>query len=82
MSENKINLRRVGIFSTQSELPLYEILQDWFVPHGIEMSTLEEGVKSRDGLDLVISFGGDGTVLAALSPVSYTHLTLPTSDLV
>ena len=67
MSENKISLRRVGIFSTQSEQPLYDFLQDWFVPHGIEMSTLEEGVKSRDGLDLVISFGGDGTVLAALS---------------
>ena len=67
MTENKINLRRVGIFSTKSEQPLYDFLQDWFVPHGIEMHTFEEGVKSRDGLDLVISFGGDGTVLAALS---------------
>ena len=68
MSENKINLRRVGIFSTQSEQPLFDFLQDWFVPHGIEMTTLQAGVKNRDSLlDLVISFGGDGTVLAALS---------------
>jgi len=67
VSKNKINLRRVGIFSSQSEQPMYGFLQDWFVPHGIEMSRLEEGVKSRDGLDLVIAFGGDGTVLAALS---------------
>ena len=70
MCENKINLRRVGIFSQQLEQPLYDFLQEWFVPHGIEMSTLEDGVKSRDGLDLVISFGGDGTVLAALSLIA------------
>ena len=67
MSKNKISLRRVGIFSTQSEQSLYDFLQDWFVPHGIEMSPLKDDVKSRDGLDMVISFGGDGTVLAALS---------------
>ena len=67
MSENKINLRRVGIFTQQSEQQIYDFLQKWFVPHGIEMSWLEEGFKSKDALDLVISFGGDGTVLAALS---------------
>ena len=67
MSENVINLRRVGIFTQQSEQHLYSFLQHWFLPHGIEMSSLEEGFDSRQGLDLVISFGGDGTVLAALS---------------
>ena len=67
MSENKINLRRVGIFAQQSEQQLYNFLHAWFLPHGIEISTLEEGAKSKDGLDLVLSFGGDGTVLAALS---------------
>ena len=67
MSKNKINLRRVGIFTQQSEQQIYDFLQQWFIPHGIEMSWLEEGFKSKDALDLVISFGGDGTVLAALS---------------
>ena len=67
MSENKINLRRVGIFTQQSEQQIYDFLQEWFIPHGIEMSWLEEGFKNKDDLDLVISFGGDGTVLAALS---------------
>ena len=67
MSENKINLRRVGIFTQQLEQHLYSFLQHWFLPHDIEMSSLEDGDKSRDDLDLVISFGGDGTVLAALS---------------
>ena len=67
MSKNKINLRRVGIFTQQSEQQIYDFLQHWFIPHGIEMSWLEEGFKSKDALDLVISFGGDGTVLAALS---------------
>ena len=67
MSENKINLRRVGIFTQQSEQQIYDFLQEWFIPHGIEMSCLEEGFKSKEALDLVISFGGDGTVLAALS---------------
>ena len=67
MSENKINLRRVGIFTQQSEQQIYDFLQQWFIPHGIEISWLEEGFKSKDALDLVISFGGDGTVLAALS---------------
>ncbi len=67
MSENKIKLRRVGIFSPQSEQPLSDFVKEWFVPHGIEISPLEDGAKNRDGLDLVISFGGDGTVLAALS---------------
>ena len=67
MSENKINLRRVGIFTQQSEQQIYDFLQQWFIPHGIEISWIEEGFKSEDALDLVISFGGDGTVLAALS---------------
>ena len=67
MSKNKINLRRVGIFTQQSEQQIYDFLQQWFVPQGIEISRLEEGFKSEDVLDLVISFGGDGTVLAALS---------------
>ncbi len=67
MNKNLINLRRVGIFTQQLEQHLYSFLQNLFLEHGIEMSTLEVGVKSRDDLDLVISFGGDGTVLAALS---------------
>ena len=67
MKEKKINLRRVGIFSQHSDQTLYNYLQDWFLPHGIEMSLLEDKIKSSDSLDLVISFGGDGTVLAALS---------------
>ncbi len=67
MNENVINLRRVGIFTQQSEQNLYSFLQNWFLPHGIEISKLKDGFKTRDDLDLVISFGGDGTVLAALS---------------
>jgi NAD+ kinase len=67
VSENKINLRRVGIFTQQSEQQIFDFLQQWFIPHRIEMSWLEEGFKNKEPLDLVISFGGDGTVLAALS---------------
>ena len=67
MSKNKINLRRVGIFTQQSEQQINDFLKQWFVPQGIEISRVEEGFKSEDVLDLVISFGGDGTVLAALS---------------
>ncbi|HIA58167.1 MAG TPA: NAD(+)/NADH kinase, partial [Candidatus Lambdaproteobacteria bacterium] len=67
MSENKIKLRRVGIFSPQFEQPVTELIQEWFVPHGIEISPLEDNTGSKDDLDLVLSFGGDGTVLAALS---------------
>ena len=65
--KKKINLKRVGIFSHHLETSLYDFLIDWFTPHHIEISKLQEGVKSRVDLDLVISFGGDGTVLAALS---------------
>ena len=65
--ENKIKLRKVGIFSPQYEQPVTELVQEWFVPHGIEISPLEENVGRNDDLDLVLSFGGDGTVLAALS---------------
>ena len=67
MSENTIKLRRVGIFSPQFEQPVTELIQEWFVPHGIEISPLEDNTGSKDDLDLVLSFGGDGTVLAALS---------------
>tara|TARA_B100000686_G_scaffold281589_1_gene303408 strand:+ start:196 stop:1014 length:819 start_codon:yes stop_codon:yes gene_type:complete len=67
VKKNVINLRKVGIFTQQSEQHLYSFLESWFLKHGIEMSSLDDGVKSRDDLDLVISFGGDGTVLAALS---------------
>ena len=65
--ENKIKLRKVGIFSPQYEKPVTELVQEWFVPHGIEISPLEENGGRNDDLDLVLSFGGDGTVLAALS---------------
>ena len=57
----------MGIFSPQFEQPLTELIQEWFVPHGIEISPLEDNTGSKDDLDLVLSFGGDGTVLAALS---------------
>lgn len=67
MNENKIKLRKVGIFSQQLVPPVTELLQEWFVPHGIEITTLADGEKSETGLDLIVSFGGDGTVLAALS---------------
>ena len=67
MNENKIKLRKVGIFSQQLVHPVTELLQEWFVPHGIEITTLADGGKSETGLDLIVSFGGDGTVLAALS---------------
>ncbi len=67
MIKNKIILKRVGIFSQQLEPSLYNFLKDWFIPQHIEISKLKEGLKSRNDLDLVISFGGDGTVLAALS---------------
>ena len=67
MRKNLIKLSRVGIFTQQSEHKLYKFLQHWCLKHGIEMSTLNDGLKSREDLDLVISFGGDGTVLAALS---------------
>ena len=65
--ENKIKLRKVGIFSPQYEQPMTELVQEWFVPHGIEISPLKENGGRKDDLDLVLSFGGDGTVLAALS---------------
>ena len=67
MNKKKINLKRVGIFSQHLETSLYDFLSDWFTPHHIGISKLQEGVKSRVDLDLVLSFGGDGTVLAALS---------------
>jgi len=67
VSENKIKLRKVGIFSPQFEQPVTELVQEWFVPHGIEISPLEENAGRNEDLDLVLSFGGDGTVLAALS---------------
>lgn len=67
VSENKIQLRKVGIFSPQFEQPVTELVQEWFVPHGIEISPLEENAGRNKDLDLVLSFGGDGTVLAALS---------------
>ena len=67
VKENKIKLQKVGIFSQQMGHPVTDLLQEWFVPHGIEIFPLEEGKESKAGLDLVISFGGDGTVLAALS---------------
>ena len=67
MNENKIKLRKVGIFSPQFEQPVTELVQEWFVPHGIETLALEGKTGRNDDLDLVLSFGGDGTVLAALS---------------
>ena len=57
----------MGIFSPQFEQPVTELIQEWFVPHGIEILPLEDNTGSKDDLDLVLSFGGDGTVLAALS---------------
>ena len=67
MIENKIKLRKVGIFSPQFEHPVNEFLEEWFVPHGVEITTLKNISTKKDDLDLVLSFGGDGTVLAALS---------------
>ena len=67
MKKNKINLRKVGIFSPKKEHPVKELLEEWFVPHGIEISSIEDAESKKDDLDLVLSFGGDGTVLAALS---------------
>jgi len=63
VNKNKIKLRKVGIFSQQLVHPVTELLQEWFVPHGIEITTLADGKKSETGLDLIVSFGGDGTVL-------------------
>nr|ADI19191.1 predicted sugar kinase [uncultured delta proteobacterium HF0130_20J24] len=57
----------MGIFSPQYEQPVTELLHEWFVPMGIEISPLEENSSSNEELDLVLSFGGDGTVLAAIS---------------
>ena len=54
VKENKINLRKVGIFSQQMGHPVTDLLQEWFVPHGIEIFPLEEGKESKSGLDLVI----------------------------
>ena len=67
MSKNKIQLRRVGIFSPKIKQPVTELLADWFVPHGIEFLPIEDLASRKDDLDLVLSYGGDGTVLAALS---------------
>ena len=67
MIENKINLRKVGIFSPHFEHPVNEFLEEWFVPHGVEISPLKDNSNKKNDLDLVLSFGGDGTVLAALS---------------
>ena len=67
MIEKKIKLRKVGIFSPQFEHPVNELLEEWFVPHGIEISSLKDNSIKKNDLDLVLSFGGDGTVLAALS---------------
>ncbi|MBC8260186.1 MAG: NAD(+)/NADH kinase [SAR324 cluster bacterium] len=67
MKENKINLRRAGVFSQQLKLPLQELLQEWSAKHNIEIVALVDTENNGDTLDLVISFGGDGTVLAALN---------------
>ena len=67
MIEKKIKLRKVGIFSPQIEHPVNEVLEEWFVPHGIEIFYLKDNLSKKTDLDLVLSFGGDGTVLAALS---------------
>jgi len=67
VSKNKIQLRRVGIFSPKIKQPVTELLAEWFVPHGIEFLPIEDLASRKDDLDLVLSFGGDGTVLAALS---------------
>ena len=47
--ENKIKLHRIGIFSPQLEHPITELLQEWFVPHGIEIINLEDGKESDSG---------------------------------
>ena len=47
VNENKIKLRKVGIFSPQLVHPVTELLQEWFVPHGIEIATLADGGKVR-----------------------------------
>jgi len=67
VTKNKINLRKVGIFSPKFEHPVKELIEDWFVPHGIKISSMDDAESKKDDLDLVLSFGGDGTVLAALS---------------
>ena len=67
MSENKIKLRKVGIFSPQLEHPIQELIEEWFVPHGIEIFSLENSSGKWNDIDLILSFGGDGTVLAALN---------------
>lgn len=67
MKENKINLRKVGIFSPQYDQHRTDLLQESIFPSGIEIISLEDKNGSDEDLDLVLSFGGDGTVLAALS---------------
>ena len=67
MKENKINLRKVGIFSPQYDQHQTDLLQESIFPSGIEIISLEDKNVSDEDLDLVLSFGGDGTVLAALS---------------
>ena len=67
VTKKRIKLHRVGIFSTQLVHPVTDLFNEWFVPHGIEIITVGHGKESETSLDLVVSFGGDGTVLAALS---------------
>tara|TARA_Y100001970_G_C14253889_1_gene873723 strand:- start:5515 stop:6330 length:816 start_codon:yes stop_codon:yes gene_type:complete len=67
VTKNKIKLNKVGIFSPQYEHPINEYLEEWFVPHNVEIFPIKDNSIKKDDLDLVLSFGGDGTVLAALT---------------
>ena len=55
MRENKIKLRKVGIFSPQYDQNQTDLLQESIFPSGIEIVSLEAKNGSYEDLDLVLS---------------------------
>ena len=77
--------------------PPMEALGQLCAQYDVHFIDLRDGERGAASVDLIMAFGGDGTVLRALerfpdvpvlavnygnigflTPVSYTHLTLPT----
>lgn len=62
-----IELRTVGLFiDEQHRVELVDSLQEWFASHHIKTVVLGWNSPFPEGLDLLIAFGGDGTVLYVL----------------
>ena len=74
VKENTIRLQKVGIFSQQMGLPVTDLLQEWFVPHGIEIFPLEDGKESKTSLDLVISSNEETDIYLLLGVSGFNFL--------